>query len=123
MSEDENIKHLEDYAYINLRSYNIEREIKEKSEKYQELLKSTDRFAFRDYLYKWLSDFDSHDFQLFIVYSLLVKAAVKEDRADKDYNFDNYVNLMYDFNIDTEGGIRIDRSTKGFNRAGEKESS
>lgn len=123
MSEDENLKHLEDYAYINLRSYNLEREIKEKSEKYQELLKSTDRFAFRDYLYKWLSDFDSHDFQLFIVYSLLVKAAVKEDHADKDYNFDNYVNLMYDFNIDTEGGIRIDRSTKGFNRAGEKESS
>ena len=123
MSEDENLKHLEDYAYINLRSYNLEREIKEKSEKYQELLKSTDRFAFRDYLYKWLSDFDSHDFQLFIAYSLLVKAAVKEDRADKDYNFDNYVNLMYDFDIDTEGGIRIDRSAKGFNRAGEKESS
>ena len=84
MSEDENLKHLEDYAYINLRSYNLEREIKEKSEKYQELLKSTDRFAFRDYLYKWLSDFDSHDFQLFIVYSLLVKAAVKEDHADKE---------------------------------------
>ena len=102
------LEHLEDYAYTNLRSYNAEREIKEKSEKYKELINSTDRFAFRNYLYEWLSDFDSHDFQLFIAYRLLVKEAAREDEADKDYNFENWVNLTYSMNLDTEGGIRID---------------
>lgn len=110
MTEDDaNLDHIIDYAYLTTMLQNTVEKIKNNSEIFQKLLRSNDRFAFRNFFYQWMDDFDQHDFELFATFILLSRQAAYEDMQDSQYNVKNYKEMISILDLDTEGGIIIDK--------------
>jgi hypothetical protein len=95
LSEDEKFNILKEYADINMKLCGAEDIIREDSDYIKAThSKSYDKFAFRKLFNNWMSDCDNGNILAFAAFSVLVKAAADEDRADTGYNYPNYIRMI-----------------------------